>query len=295
VEYRESVYVGYRFFDSVDKEVLFPFGHGLSYTTFEYGDLSIKTSHISESETLALKLNVKNTGTVAGKEIVQLYVRPTAPTVFRPEKELKGFHKIDLDPGEEKEVSFDLNRRAFAYYCTTAEDWVVESGEYQILIGSSSGDIRCQGSVQVKSIQPDLAISERDSHPVYASFPADAEINQKDFELLLGHEVPENLPEKKGEYSFNTPIGDLSGSLAGSRLIHYLESQAAEMLQHDPDSTLAMVVGASIKGLPLRAIARLAGERINQKMMEGLLIMVNGRFIWGLFKVLIARRDLDRS
>jgi beta-glucosidase len=138
-------------------------------------------------------------------------------------------------------------------------------------------------------------MSERDSLQAYASFPSDGEISQEEFERLLGHEVPENQPERRGEYTLNTPIGDLSDSLTGSRLILYLEKQAAERLQHDPDSTLAMVMSASIKGLPLRAIARLGGERINQEMMDGLLIMLNGRFFWGLLKALRARRDLDRS
>jgi beta-glucosidase len=144
--------------------------------------------------------------------------------------------------------------------------------------------------VKVDSSFPDLVVPERDCLPVYANFPQDAKISQQEFELLLGFEVPENHPERKGEYTLNTPIGDLSDSLAGSRLIHYLETQAGEMLQDDPDSVLAMVMRASIKGLPLRSLARLAGERINQEMMESLLSMLNGRFFKGLIGILRARR-----
>jgi len=115
VEYRESMYVGYRFFDTVGKEVLFPFGHGLSYTSFEYSDLKLSHSRMTDKDPLKVSLRVKNAGPVDGKEIIQLYVSPSAPGAFRPRSELKGFEKILLAVGEEKEVVFELEWRAFAY------------------------------------------------------------------------------------------------------------------------------------------------------------------------------------
>jgi len=295
VEYRESLYVGYRFYDTVEKEVLFPFGHGLSYTTFQYTDLSTSAPRISESEILNVKLKVKNTGSVAGKEIVQLYIHPTNPGVFRPEKELKGFTKVALQAGEEKEVSFELDRRAFAYFSTALNDWQVETGEYQVLVGASSRDIRCQTVVQVESRQPDAASAERDRIPSYLNFSSPAEISQEDFEFLLGSTLPENLPEKKGRYTVNTPLSDLGGSLAGSRLINLLEKQVGDMVRDEPDGPIALMMRASVKGLPLRAVAVMGGERISGGMVEGLLAMVNGRFIKGLIAILRARKDDGHS
>lgn len=290
VEYRESLYVGYRFYDSVEKEVLFPFGHGLSYTNFDYSDLKLPADQITESEKLVVSINVKNTGKLAGKEVVQLYVRPMNPSAFRPEKELKGFAKVDLQPGQEKQVQFELDRRAFAYFSTALGDWHVESGDYQILVGASSRDIRCQARVWVESSQSSVIAAKRDSLSVYANFPADAEIDKKDFECLLGESIPENLPEQKGFYTINTPLGDLSESLAGSRLLNLLKKQVEELVQDDPDSPNTLMMRSMIPGLPLRAIAMMGGERVNHGMMEGLLAMINGRFIKGLITILRARQ-----
>jgi beta-glucosidase len=151
VEYREGVFVGYRYYDKKNIDVLFPFGHGLSYTTFEYSDLKLNRKEMLDSQTLSVSVKVKNTGKVAGKEIVQLYVKNAKSIAIRPEKELKGFKKIELAPGEEKTVSFVLDKRAFAYYNTEISDWHVPTGTYQILIGKSSRDIVLSEDVLVKS------------------------------------------------------------------------------------------------------------------------------------------------
>ncbi|HUM44639.1 MAG TPA: glycoside hydrolase family 3 C-terminal domain-containing protein, partial [Fervidobacterium sp.] len=141
VEYREGVFVGYRYYDKKEIEPLFPFGYGLSYTTFEYTDIIVDKKEITDKETIEVKVKVKNTGKVKGKEIVQLYVRDVESKVNRPEKELKGFEKIELAPGEEKTVTFKLDKRSFAYYNTEIRDWYVESGEFEILVGKSSKEI----------------------------------------------------------------------------------------------------------------------------------------------------------
>ena len=138
VEYRESIYVGYRYYDTAGIPVLFPFGHGLSYTTFEYSDLRLNRS----GDTVTAVFKVKNTGSIAGKETAQLYVRDVESTAFRPEKELKGFAKVELQPGEEREISIALGPRAFAYYDAGSREWVVEPGDFEILVGASSRDIR---------------------------------------------------------------------------------------------------------------------------------------------------------
>lgn len=291
VEYRESIYVGYRFFDTVSKEVLFPFGHGLSYTSFEYSGLQLSRSRMTDEDTLEVSLRVKNTGQMDGKEIVQLYVSPDAPGAFRPRAELKGFEKITLGVDEEKEVVFELDRRAFAYYSTGLNDWHVESGHYQILIGASSRDIRCQGEVQIDSGQGDVPVAEQDKLSVYVNFPADGKISQDAFEELLGREVPSNLARDTDTYTLNTPISDMSDSFIGRQLIKMMEKQIANIVKDEPDSATALMMRSMIRGIPLRAILMMGGDKLNREMVDGLLVMLNGNFLKGLFALIKAERN----
>ncbi|MEC0202711.1 glycoside hydrolase family 3 C-terminal domain-containing protein [Paenibacillus lautus] len=151
VEYKEGIFVGYRYYDKKEMKTLFPFGHGLSYTTFEYSDLQLSRAELKDNETVEVSVTVTNTGTLAGKEIVQLYVRDVDSKVIRPEKELKGFAKVNLQPGEHKTVTFMLNKRSFAYYNVDLQDWHVESGSFEILVGKSSQEIVLRDTLQVES------------------------------------------------------------------------------------------------------------------------------------------------
>ena len=153
VEYREGVFVGYRYYDTKEMNVAYPFGYGLSYTTFTYSNLQISNENPTEKDTLTVSVDVTNTGTVAGKEVVQLYVKDCTGSAIRPEKELKGFEKVSLNPGETKTVTLELDKRSFAWYNTTLHDWFAASGEYKILIGASSRDICLEGTVHMNSIQ----------------------------------------------------------------------------------------------------------------------------------------------
>lgn len=150
-DYREGVFVGYRYYDKKEMDVLFPFGHGLSYTTFAYSDLRLSASEITDQDTLTVTVTVKNTGDRAGKTVVQLYVGDDKSTVLRPVRELKGFEKVALEPGQSKEVSFTLGKRSFAYWNEQIHDWHVETGTFTIQVGQSSRDISLTGTVTVKS------------------------------------------------------------------------------------------------------------------------------------------------
>ncbi|MGG2467416.1 glycoside hydrolase family 3 C-terminal domain-containing protein [Paraclostridium bifermentans] len=154
VEYKEGIFVGYRYYDKKAMDVLFPFGYGLSYTNFEYSNLKISKNEIDDTEKVTVSVNIKNIGDVFGKEIVQLYIRDKESSVTRPEKELKGFEKIGLEPGEEKKVTFILNKRSFAYYNVDLGDWHVESGEFEILIGKSSREIVLKEVITVNTTSP---------------------------------------------------------------------------------------------------------------------------------------------
>jgi beta-glucosidase len=153
VVYHERIYVGYRYYDKKEMPVLFPFGHGLSYTSFEYSGLKINKSSMKDTESCTVTAKIQNTGNRAGKEAVQLYVRDAESTIDRPIRELKGFEKVSLNPGETQTVSFTLDKRTFAYYNTDIHGWTVESGVFEIEMGSSSRDIRLRGMVTVESTE----------------------------------------------------------------------------------------------------------------------------------------------
>ncbi len=153
VLYGERMFVGYRYYDTRNIEPLFPFGFGLSYTTFEYSGLTLSNANPTDESGLNVRFTVKNTGEVAGKEVVQLYVHDVKSTLQRPVKELKGFAKIELAPGEEKEVSLKLNGRDFSYYDSHREMWIAESGDFEILVGASSADIRLSETITLQSTQ----------------------------------------------------------------------------------------------------------------------------------------------
>ncbi|MBQ9537961.1 MAG: glycoside hydrolase family 3 C-terminal domain-containing protein [Treponema sp.] len=156
-EYTEGIYVGYRWYDTRKMDVEYPFGFGLSYTTFDYSNLELNSDSLGDGkkdkQTVTAKITVKNTGKVAGKEVVQLYISDKTGLATRPEKELKGFKKVFLKPGESVRISFTLDKRSFAYYSTELEDWYAPSGTYELQIGSSSRDIRATAPVVFKSKQ----------------------------------------------------------------------------------------------------------------------------------------------
>jgi beta-glucosidase len=151
VHYGEGLFIGYRYYDAREMPVLFPFGYGLSYTTFQFGNPKVSAKTFKDVDGITVSVDVKNTGKMAGKEVVQVYVHDRKSKLVRPPKELKGFAKVDLQPGETKTVDIALDFRSFAYYDPAYRQWVTEDGEFDILIGSSSADIRCTETVTLES------------------------------------------------------------------------------------------------------------------------------------------------
>ncbi|MDQ0972462.1 beta-glucosidase [Neobacillus niacini] len=235
VEYKEGIFVGYRYYDTKKVEPLFPFGYGLSYTTFEYSNLSISQKEIQDTDTVKVSVNVKNTGDRAGKEIVQLYVKDVESTVNRPEKELKGFEKMDLQPGEEKTVTFTLNKRAFAYYNVDLKDWHVETGEFEILVGKSSQEIALKDSIMVQSM-------------VYIKKPVHRN-------TLLGDLLadPVLAPLAKELLAKHNPFPDLGAN----------EGDAAEMME------------AMMRYMPLRAMLNFSMGAFTEEMLTDMIQILN--------------------
>jgi len=153
VRYGEGMFIGYRYYDAKAAPVLFPFGYGLSYTTFAYGKATVDATTFRDVDGVTVTLDVTNTGSVAGKEVVQLYVHDRQSKLVRPVKELKGFAKVDLEAGETKSVSIPLDFRAFAFWHPAHKQWVTEDGEFDLLIGASAVDIRERVTVTLQSTQ----------------------------------------------------------------------------------------------------------------------------------------------
>ncbi len=151
VQYGEGLFIGYRYYDEKELPVLFPFGYGLSYTSFAYGNAEVSAKNFRDMDGLTVTVDVTNTGSVAGKEIVQVYVHDQKSALVRPEKELKGFAKVELQPGETKSVSIQLDFRAFAYYHPEYKQWITETGDFDLLIGASAADIRCRLTATLES------------------------------------------------------------------------------------------------------------------------------------------------
>ncbi|MCG8501395.1 MAG: glycoside hydrolase family 3 C-terminal domain-containing protein [Firmicutes bacterium] len=194
VYYQEGLFVGYRYYDAKEMKPLFPFGFGFSYTHFEYTGIKVDKEEITDTEAVKVMVTVKNIGDRVGKEVVQLYVREVESSVMRPEKELKEFAKVELVPGEEKEVCFSLSKRAFAYYNVEIKDWHVETGDFEILVGSSAVDLPLRASVKVNSTLKIKKVYTRNStlgdiaeHPAGAAIVQ--QIVEKMKELLAGSSV----------------------------------------------------------------------------------------------------------
>ncbi len=272
VQYRESVFVGYRYFDSANKEVRYPFGYGLSYTTFEYSDLSLSAKSIKDSDTLTIKFDVKNTGKVAGAEIAQVYVKDIKSTIFRPEKELKGFDKIFLEPDEKKTIEITLDKRAFAFYNVDVSDWTVESGEFEIMVGASSRDVKLTDTVTVTAEKEVPVKSLESSCNVYYNISETDVIPIEQFALLYGKEVPENIPPKVGEFDENSTVDEVSITGFGKFLRKVLVIGANLATRGAANKAMAV---NSIVTMPLRSFYTFTGGVVSEESVAGLIDIVN--------------------
>jgi beta-glucosidase len=241
VEYREGVFVGYRYYETKKLPVLFPFGYGLSYTEFTYTNLKIDKERIKDTEEVRVSVDVENTGGRTGKEVVQLYVMPPKGKAIRPIKELKGFEKVELKPGEKKTVTFVLSKRSFAYWNTTVSDWYVESGVYKLQIGKSVAEVAAEGGVQVDSSTVIPKIYNKNSTI------GDLLSDPNKAGLVQG------LKDKLG--------GQASQTGADSQSEAAKEAMSAEMIE------------AMTRDMPIRSLMSFAG--LTDEMLEGLLSMIN--------------------
>ncbi|MEM1348455.1 MAG: glycoside hydrolase family 3 C-terminal domain-containing protein [Myxococcota bacterium] len=286
VRYVEGLYVGYRFTESADTDVLFPFGHGLSYTTYAYDELSLSADMLSGDEALQVRVEVENTGPRPGSEVVQVYVRPEDPALWRPHTELVGFEKIELEPGERTTVRVELSRRAFAHYDPRARAWLVEPGRYVVEVGRSVRDIR-QRAVCTHTGD---ALAARDSAPsapeVYASpalpfTPSGAEVR-----WLLGQELPAGEPLRP--FHRNSLMGEVRAVWLGRILCALARGVALKHLGAEGDPALERMADAMVEELPLRAMVQTAGA-LSYAQLDALISALNGHPVDAVLRILGVR------
>lgn len=272
-EYREGLYVGYRYYETVGIPVQFPFGFGLSYTTFAYSDLTVSTKEAV--------FTVTNTGEIDGAEIAQLYISAKGGRVFHPAKELKGFDKVFLKAGESRKITIPLDEYAFRYYNVKTGRFETEGGKYDILIGASVEDIRLKGSVFLTGTDAPLPYEEKRMRSYYSGRVTG--VSDEEFRELLGHPIPDTHWDKSGILKMNDTLSQL----------HYAKSPIARLAYRVMTSLLKKSEATGkpdlnllfIYDLPFRGIAKMTGGMVTMEMAEGICIMANGHFFKGLGKI----------
>ncbi|MCI9223435.1 MAG: glycosyl hydrolase [Oscillospiraceae bacterium] len=271
-EYREGLFVGYRYFETAKTPVLFPFGFGLSYTTFEYSGLTVTEKEAS--------FTLKNTGGMDGAEVAQLYVSKPDGEVFRPAKELKGFAKVFLKAGESKKVTIPLDDKAFRYFNVDTNKFEVEGGAWTVLIGASCADIKLSGTVEVQGTG---AKPPYDKEKFAKYFSGDIKsVSDAEFEALLGRPIPDG--HWSGMLDMNDALCQMyyakgaAGRLAYKILTHFINKSIEK---GKPNLNLLFNYN-----MPFRAIAKMTGGICTMEMAEGILTIVNGHFFKGLGAVI---------
>ena len=272
-EHTESIYIGYRYYDTANKDVLFPFGYGLSYTQFEYSALKLSNKKIKDTDTLTVSYKIKNVGDCDGAEISQLYVSDKESTIFRPVKELRGFKKVFLKKGEETTVEIKLDKRAFAFYNSVEALWQVESGDFEILVGASSRDIKLRADVFVESTDNVPVPDYHETAPRY--YGADIKsVPDKEYEAILGHSIPAREYAAGNKLTITSSLSDAADTKWGSR-INSMVCSAVDLVIKNNEVTGNMVK-SMIVDIPIRNFVTMSAGVFTEEMAKGLLMILNG-------------------
>ena len=270
VEYREGLYIGYRYFTTAEKAVRFPFGYGMSYTTFAYSDMAADEQGVS--------LTVTNTGSVAGTEIVQLYIAKKNSELFRPAKELKGFARVTLAPGEKQHITIMLDDKAFRFWNVKANRWEIEGGEYELLVGASVEDIRLCEKISVHGTATVHPYEDRDLDCYYKGNVLS--VSDADFEKLLGYPIPKG----KTKIDRNLTLGELNHARSPLGWLVWLVLTILLDVSYKrgkPDLNILFQYN-----MPLRALAKMTNGAISMGMVDGIVMELQGFWILGLVRVI---------
>lgn len=272
-EYRESVFVGYRYYDTANVKVQYPFGFGLSYTTFEYSDLVV--------DDYGATCTITNSGKMAGAEVVQMYVGCQKSKVFRPTKELKAFRKVFLEPGESKKVQLSFDDKTFRYWNVKTNSWEIEAARYTIYIGASSRDIRLSQEIVREGTTGIFPYAQSDLPSYYSGNIHN--VSDSEYEKLLGYSIPED--GWSGELTVNDAVCQMYYAKSWlARLVYKILTQIKNNNEKKgkPDLNLLFIYN-----IPFRGIAKMTGGLVSMEMVEGIVAMVNGHFFKGLKRTIV--------
>lgn len=273
VEYRESIFVGYRYYNTFAVEVRYPFGHGLSYSSFAYSDMEI-----DKKDKVTVSFTIKNIGNYKAREIAQVYVSSNNDRVFRPANELRGFKKVLLEPGQSTRVSVVLNPSAFAYYNTLIKDWYVKSGTYTIMVGPSSTVFPLTTTVQINS--------PRRAEPDYLENTSgyfNGKFSREEFAVLYGLPLPEGNRVKAYPFDINDTLHDVEVTFFGRLFVWVTKKVALRMAK---DKETKKMVASMLPDLPIRAIMFMGGKTVPPIKIEGILDLINKKYLKGIQKIL---------
>lgn len=269
VEYREGLYVGYRYYETAQVPVLFPFGFGLSYTTFAYSDLKAAPEKVT--------FTLTNTGKTDGAEVTQLYISAKNSKVYRPAKELKGFSKVFLKAGESKEVTIKLDDKAFRYFNIRTNHFEVEGGEYEVLIGASAADIRLSKCVSIQGTDAPPPCDQDKMADYYSGNVKN--ISDTEFAALLGHGIPAGNWDAAGLLDMNDALCQMYyAKNVLARLAYKVLTKMLKKAEAKGKPNLNLLF---IYNMPFRGIAKMTGGVVSMEMAEGILTIVNGHFFKG--------------
>ena len=270
-EYREGLYVGYRYYETANKAVRYPFGYGLSYTTFAYSDLKVNAEKVT--------FTLTNTGSVAGAEIAQLYVAKPDAAVFRPAKELKGFTKVFLKAGESKTVAIPLDDKTFRYWNVATDCWEVEGGSYQLLVGANVQDIRLTAEITLPGTgAPDPYAGKDLAHYRTAHVQ---EVSDAEFEALLGRP----LPEETTAIDRTMTLGELNHSRSP---LCWLIAGVLTLLVRSGEKNGKPNLNILFQyNMPLRGLAQMTGGIIGEETVDGLVMEAKGFWVIGILRALV--------
>ena len=271
-EYRESIFVGYRYFTTRNVDVLYPFGYGLSYTDFKYSDIEVDDEKVS--------FFIENIGKVTGEEVAQLYIGLKNSNVFRAKFELKGFEKVELAPGEKKKITIRFDDKSFRFYNVITNAFEIESGEYGIYIGSSCEDIRLQTTLKVSGNAKVFPYNKKELPSYYSGDIR--KVSDAEYSALLGRDIP------NGNWSGELGINDALCQM------YYAKSFIARFAYRILDKRLKKSLEAGVPDLntlfqfnmPFRAIGKMSNGQVSMAMVDSIVLLVNGHFFKGMFGII---------
>ena len=280
LEYRESIYVGYRYFDTANKKVKYPFGFGLSYTTFEYSNMKIKNNN---NNIIEVSITVTNSGNFEGKEVVQLYISCLYSKLFRAKQELKRFKKINLKPGESKEIVFYLDEECFSYFNINTHKFEVEEGKYSINIGSSSRDIKFSTIINKNGNSKDISDYEEVAPSYYKLYEKEFNPNIEEFEMIYGGNLPITINQIH-PFNANSTINDIKYVYGGDLIISMINKKAYKFAKGD--RYMQITSKESLNDSPFRLLTMVTRGAISHKTVTGFVDLLNRHYIKGFLEII---------